>query len=1183
MSFETNTTPTTGNDTLVGTTGNDTIDALAGNDSVNGLEGNDSLIGNVGDDTLRGGTGDDTLSAGDGNDSLFGDSGLDRLFGGSGADTLFGDDGADRLFGDDGNDSLDGGALNDTLTGGAGDDTLNGGTGNDSIDMSVATAGVTVDLVAGTATGALGNDVLIEIDGVFGSSFGDRMTGNTAVVVFQGAGGDDTLTGGTGNDTLWGGTENDSLNGGDGADQLGGEAGDDTIVGGGGNDLLFSSEGADRLTGGAGADRFEFSTSAGNDTITDFNPAEGDTFFWWSGAPTGGQTGLDLDGDGQADDARLIHPNGTVTLLNFTPTLILGGATADSISGLPWNDVMNGQGGNDVLQGLGGDDSLVGDVGDDTLAGGAGGDTLFGGDGGDFLTEGSNTIRFGVPRDVDGVGDSMNAGAGNDLITASALDTVDGGTGDDLLKVSATPSTAAGWYELSNAAGTAAALGVTATNIERWAFDLGDNNDTAMGSAGDDAVAGFSGADSLDGKAGNDALIGGLGVDTVRGGDGDDYIGGGDGFVAFFATTIVDPVLGTVVGRFNTTVGASGDNTPDLLDGGDGDDRIAADHLDTVDGGTGKDNLELDLRGRVGGATFDLSSGAISAALATALGMSVTNVEAVGNLLLGDAADSVGLVDPSALFGPGFINTVLAGGGNDTITGAAGRDSMFGGAGDDVLIGGGGNDVLTGDAGNDRLTGGVGADTFEMRTIFGNIGNDTVTDFSMADDGLNFTGSTVTLLGLFDGDGDGAVDDMRIGLASGSFTATAILLNAGFTQLGTTSAETLNGTAGTDVILGNNGADRLNGANGDDALFGGQGNDTLDGGLGADLLNGGDGTADVVTYQAATGQLVLLLDQGVGGSAETGVDTYQGVERWLLGAGSDIVTGAAAAESVDGGAGDDWMNLGDGNDTLNGGAGGSDILVAGAGNDVMFGAEGDQFYGGDGVDTVNMSGMSVGVAISTGGGWTAVGAGPGATYGLINAVEVVLTGAGDDSVYGFTGLSTVFLGAGNDFVADYSDANNDAFFGEAGNDALYGLGGADLLDGGAGNDFIIGGNGDDTIVGGDGYDWIQGGAGADVFRYTAVSHSRTSSGIDAISDFARGTDMIDLSGIDANTALAGDQAFTIGALQAGQAGRLQIILDPAGTPAWAILQGDVDGDGVADFDLVVFGPVAGLSGGDFVL
>jgi Ca2+-binding RTX toxin-like protein len=328
---------------------------------------------------------------------------------------------------------------------------------------------------------------------------------------------------------------------------------------------------------------------------------------------------------------------------------------------------------------------------------------------------------------------------------------------------------------------------------------------------------------------------------------------------------------------------------------------------------------------------------------------------------------------------------------------------------------------------------------------------------------------------------------------------------------------------------------------------------------------------------------LLLLDQGIGGSAEVGIDAYIGIERYLLGSGADIVIGSTGAESVDGGAGDDWMNLGDGNDTLNGGTGGNDILVGGAGDDSMFGAEGDQFCGGDGIDTINLTGMTVGIQISTGGGWTAFGTGPSITYGIANLVEVVFTGAGADSIYGSLGVVAVDAGAGNDFVADYSGANNDAYFGDAGDDALYGLGGNDLLDGGAGIDIIVGDAGDDTIVGGDGFDWMAGGAGADVFRYTAVSHSRASTGTDAISDFTRSADSIDLAGIDANTVLAGDQAFTIGALQAGQAGRLQITLDPGVTPAWALIQGDVDGDGVADFDLLVFGPVAGLTGTDFVL
>jgi Ca2+-binding RTX toxin-like protein len=87
------------------------------------------------------------------------------------------------------------------------------------------------------------------------------------------------LVGYGGNDTLLkGGTGADSLLGGDGAD---------TLSGGGGNDTLIGGYGNDRLTGGAGADQFVFGGTAtgtiaatvpnlGNDTITDFNSADGD-------------------------------------------------------------------------------------------------------------------------------------------------------------------------------------------------------------------------------------------------------------------------------------------------------------------------------------------------------------------------------------------------------------------------------------------------------------------------------------------------------------------------------------------------------------------------------------------------------------------------------------------------------------------------------------------------------------------------------------------------------------------------------------------------------------------------------------------------------------------------------------------------------------------------------------------
>ncbi|MFA7505003.1 MAG: Ig-like domain-containing protein [Burkholderiaceae bacterium] len=58
----------------------------------------------------------------------------------------------------------------------------------------------------------------------------------------------------------------------------GSAAGNDTLDGGAGNDLLFGQGGDDTLIGGAGADTFVFSmrTDNGNDTIMDFNAAEGD-------------------------------------------------------------------------------------------------------------------------------------------------------------------------------------------------------------------------------------------------------------------------------------------------------------------------------------------------------------------------------------------------------------------------------------------------------------------------------------------------------------------------------------------------------------------------------------------------------------------------------------------------------------------------------------------------------------------------------------------------------------------------------------------------------------------------------------------------------------------------------------------------------------------------------------------
>ncbi|KRE18252.1 hypothetical protein ASE63_03565 [Bosea sp. Root381] len=118
-----------------------------------GTEGDDEIAGTDGDDLIYGMAGDDEISAGDGNDVVYGDAGDDIIEGGAGNDVLVGGAGDDELFG---------GAGDDVLKGGVGDDLLDGGDGVDTADYSDDTAGVTVDLSAGTASGdEAGDDELI--------------------------------------------------------------------------------------------------------------------------------------------------------------------------------------------------------------------------------------------------------------------------------------------------------------------------------------------------------------------------------------------------------------------------------------------------------------------------------------------------------------------------------------------------------------------------------------------------------------------------------------------------------------------------------------------------------------------------------------------------------------------------------------------------------------------------------------------------------------------------------------------------------------------------------------------------------------------------------------------------------------------------------------------------------------
>ena len=120
--------------------------------------------------------------------------------------------------------------------------------------------------------------------------------------------------------------------------------------------------------------------------------------------------------------------------------------------------------------------------------------------------------------------------------------------------------------------------------------------------------------------------------------------------------------------------------------------------------------------------------------------------------------------------------------------------------------------------------------------------------------------------------------------------------------------------------------------------------------------------------------------------------------------------------------------------------------------------------------------------------------------------DILRGGAGDDKLWGNTGADRLVGGSGNDRLVGGSGKDN--LLGGAGNDRLAGNGGNDRLSGSKGNDVLIGNGGKDRLEGGAGNDTLKGGSGGDTFVFSK-GHDR-----DTITDFASGSDHIDLTGMD---------------------------------------------------------------------
>ncbi|UTG94938.1 M10 family metallopeptidase C-terminal domain-containing protein (plasmid) [Sinorhizobium meliloti] len=248
---------------------------------------------------------------------------------------------------------------------------------------------------------------------------------------------------------------------------------------------------------------------------------------------------------------------------------------------------------------------------------------------------------------------------------------------------------------------------------------------------------------------------------------------------------------------------------------------------------------------------------------------------------------------------------------------------------------------------------------------------------------------------------------------------------------------------------------------------------------------------------------------------------YQGDTRSLI-------------ENAKGGAGNDAIT---GNAAANAlwGNGGNDRLIGGDGNDNLAGGAGaDRLDGGNGTDLANYS---------------------NATAGMV--ADLYSPGSNTGEAAGDTYVSIERL------------------YGSAFNDTLRGDNRANLLNGLAGNDMLNGRDGNDTLIGGNGADRLIGGGGADTFVFQTTAQSAPAFR-DVIDDFASGVDRMDLRSIDASSKAIGDQAFLFIGSSAfhGKAGELNF--------RSGIVSGDVNGDGLADFQIKVMN-LSALSGSDFLL
>jgi Ca2+-binding RTX toxin-like protein len=153
------------------------------------------------------------------------------IVGTDGDDVVSGTPANDSLYGRAGNDALLGLAGDDELDGGPGADGISGGPGDDSVSYTGAPVNVTLDGQANDGAAGEGDNVLPDVEDVYGTDGPDVIVGSAAENTIDGNAGDDRITGGPGPDGLFGSEGDDQIDSRDGST--------DRVDCGPGNDSVF--------------------------------------------------------------------------------------------------------------------------------------------------------------------------------------------------------------------------------------------------------------------------------------------------------------------------------------------------------------------------------------------------------------------------------------------------------------------------------------------------------------------------------------------------------------------------------------------------------------------------------------------------------------------------------------------------------------------------------------------------------------------------------------------------------------------------------------------------------------------------------------------------------------------------------------------------------------------------------